>query len=183
MKCFNFGSDAPQPPPTVTKLGARQLKVAQTKHHQKLSLQHPASSSSEVVIVFEQKFPLTLWRQNSNTDQYISPSAKIKKCKKSTWKFYHHTSFLEILRQNGTPCIAQKPSLSSSLVEVLLVPPLAESLGQDLSPVCSEWMSLYLGSGLGLEHNKGNACMYACPHVVIYSMKRNIWVARCFWIC
>ena len=110
----------------------------QTKHHQKLSLQHPASSSSEVVIVFEQKFPLTLWRQNSNTDQYISPSAKIKKCKKSTWKFYYHTPFLDILRQNGTPCIAQKPSLSSSLVEVLLVPPLAESLGQDLSPVCSE---------------------------------------------
>ena len=134
MKCFNFWSDAPQPPPTVTKLGARQLKVAQTKHHQKLSLQ----ARRKVVIVFEQKFPLTLWRQNSNTDQYISPSAKIKKCKKSTWKFYYHTPFLDILRQNSTPCIAQKPCLSSSLVEVLLVPPLAGSLGQDLSPVCSE---------------------------------------------
>ena len=75
MKCFNFWSDASSLRVTVQASAAR--ATTKTKHHQKLCLQ----PGNKVVILFEQKLALTLWHQNSNTDQYLWAFAKIWKKK------------------------------------------------------------------------------------------------------
>ena len=73
MKCFNFWSDASSLRVTVQASAAR--ATTKPKHHQKLCLQ----PGNKVVILFEQKLALTLWHQNSNTDQYLWAFAKIWK--------------------------------------------------------------------------------------------------------